>query len=133
MHTVANILVIPVDARTATNRTVSHHWVGKNFWLRRRMRRQPKRRIFLAKSIAGRHALQNFVFQNIERNAGKGRSTLKADQRYGRGGGDLAGCACVRRCDNDERSDPINVWSDPPLVWSDRPLVWSDPLTTSRT
>ena len=32
----------------------------EHVWLSRRMRLQPKRRIFLAQSIAGRHALQNF-------------------------------------------------------------------------
>ena len=32
------------------------------FWLSRRMRLQPKRRIFLAVSIAGRHALQTSYF-----------------------------------------------------------------------
>ena len=45
-------------------------WV-EHVWLSRRMRLQPKRRIFLAQSIAGRHALQNFELLHETRNARK--------------------------------------------------------------
>ena len=64
-HNLERFAGCSVDARSTTYRTVSHHKNGKKmFWLSRRMRLQPKRRIFLAKSIAGRHALATSYFSH---------------------------------------------------------------------
>ena len=68
-HNLERFAGCSVDARSTTYRTVSHHKYGKKhffffFWLSRRMRLQPKRRIFLAKSIEGRHALATSYFSH---------------------------------------------------------------------